>query len=99
MLENTISEWIECISKYYSTNRNTINYQFKVQTSNNQLKNDVLEFLEAKIVQEQANTSIMQSHSQAYYTSRNLTNLTEILVQENPDREESTQGFDCVIKD
>ncbi|CAB4382273.1 unnamed protein product [Rhizophagus irregularis] len=94
MLENTISEWIECISKYYSTNKNTINYQFKVQTSNNQLKNDVLEFLEAKIVQEQANTSIMQSHPKAYYTSRNLT---EILFQENSDREESNQGYELMI--
>ncbi|PKK59548.1 HCP-like protein, partial [Rhizophagus irregularis] len=66
----------------------------ELQTSNNQLKNDVLEFLEAKIVQEQANTSIMQSHPKAYYTSRNLT---EILFQENSDREESNQGYELMI--
>ena len=52
----------------------------------------MLEFVEANkaLVQEQANTSIMQSHPQAYYTSRKLT---EILVQEE------SQGFDCMIED
>uniref|UniRef100_U9SFY3 Uncharacterized protein n=1 Tax=Rhizophagus irregularis (strain DAOM 181602 / DAOM 197198 / MUCL 43194) TaxID=747089 RepID=U9SFY3_RHIID len=47
----------------------------------------MLEFVEANktLVQEQANTSIMQSHPQAYYTSRKFT---EILTQEG------TQGLD-----
>ncbi|RGB28200.1 kinase-like domain-containing protein, partial [Rhizophagus diaphanus] len=76
MLENTISEWIECVNEYYRLNRNG-NYQI----INNQLTNDMFEFVAADktLVQEQVNTSIMQSHSQEYYTSRKFT---EILVQE-----------------
>ncbi|GBC38414.2 kinase-like domain-containing protein [Rhizophagus irregularis DAOM 181602=DAOM 197198] len=46
---------------------------------------------EANLVQEQVNTSIIQSHSQAYYTSRKLS---EILIQED------SQSFDdCKIED
>uniref|UniRef100_U9UAJ2 Uncharacterized protein n=1 Tax=Rhizophagus irregularis (strain DAOM 181602 / DAOM 197198 / MUCL 43194) TaxID=747089 RepID=U9UAJ2_RHIID len=49
------------------------------------------EFVEADkaLLQEQANAFIMQSHPQAYYTSRKLT---EILVQEE------SQGFDLSSK-
>ncbi|PKK71209.1 hypothetical protein RhiirC2_745105 [Rhizophagus irregularis] len=52
----------------------------------------MLEFVEADkaLMQEQANTSAIQSHLQAYYTSRKLT---EILIQEE------TQGLDCAIED
>ncbi|POG70948.1 kinase-like domain-containing protein [Rhizophagus irregularis DAOM 181602=DAOM 197198] len=108
MLVNTISEWIECINEYYRLNRNG-NYQFRVHAINNQLTNDMFELVVADktSVQEQvntsimqshlqANTSIMQSHSQVYYTSRKLT---EILVQEYSVQEESTQGYDCAIED
>uniref|UniRef100_U9U814 Uncharacterized protein n=1 Tax=Rhizophagus irregularis (strain DAOM 181602 / DAOM 197198 / MUCL 43194) TaxID=747089 RepID=U9U814_RHIID len=88
MLENIISEWIRCISEYYRINRDG-NYEFVVPGINNQLKNDMLEFVEADktLMQEQANTSIIQYHLQAYYTSRKLT---EILVQEE------TQGLDSL---
>ncbi|CAB4380694.1 unnamed protein product [Rhizophagus irregularis] len=91
MLENIISEWIRCINEYYRINRDG-NYRYEVLDINNQLKDDMFEFVEANkaLVQEQANTSIIQSHSQAYYTSRKLT---EILVQEE------SQGFDCKIED
>ena|SRR5688572_2870067 len=91
MLENIISGWIRCINEYYRFNRDE-NYQFEVPDINNQLKDDMLEFVEANkaLVQKQANTSIIQSHPQAYYTSRKPT---EILVQEE------SQGFDCKIDD
>ncbi|CAB4373522.1 unnamed protein product [Rhizophagus irregularis] len=89
MLENIISEWISYINLYYK-NRDR-NYVPIIL--DNQLKNDMLEFVEANkaLVQEQANSSItLQSHPQAYYTSRKLT---EILVQEMSD------CFECVIED
>ncbi|CAB4399853.1 unnamed protein product [Rhizophagus irregularis] len=91
MLENILSEWIRGISEYYRINRDG-NYVFVVPGINNQLKNNMLEFVEADktLMQEQANTSIIQYHLQAYYTSRKLT---EILVQEE------TQGLDCIIED
>src|SRR6266496_3232969 len=77
MLENIISEWIKCINKYYRINRNGY-YEFKVPNIDDQLEDNMLEFVKANeaLVQEQANISIIQSHPQAYYTSRNLT--TEI---------------------
>ncbi|RGB30585.1 hypothetical protein C1646_817829 [Rhizophagus diaphanus] len=91
MLENILSEWNRCISEYYKINRDG-NYKYEVLGINNQLKDDMLEFVKADkaLMQEQANTSVIQSHSQAYYTSRKLT---EILVQEE------TQGLDCIIED
>ncbi|EXX62283.1 hypothetical protein RirG_163190 [Rhizophagus irregularis DAOM 197198w] len=90
MLENIISEWIECISDYYRINRDG-NYKFDVPNIDNQLKDVMLEFVMANksLSQEQVNPSITQSHPQAHYTSRKLA---EILVQE-------TQGFECVIED
>ncbi|CAB4493103.1 unnamed protein product [Rhizophagus irregularis] len=90
MLENTLSEWSRCISEYYKINRDG-NYKYEVPGINNQLKNDMLEFAEADkaLMQEQVNTSVIQSHLQAYYTSHKLT---EILVQEE------TQGLDCIIE-
>ncbi|CAB4478634.1 unnamed protein product [Rhizophagus irregularis] len=90
MLENIISEWIECISDYYRINRDG-NYIFDVPNIDNQLKDVMLEFVIANksLSQEQVNPSITQSHPQAHYTSRKLA---EILVQE-------TQGFECVIED
>ncbi|GBC41295.1 kinase-like domain-containing protein [Rhizophagus irregularis DAOM 181602=DAOM 197198] len=89
MLENIISEWIRCINEYYEINRDG-NYKYLVPITDNQLKNDMEEFVEADkaLLQEQANAFIIQSHPQAYYTSRKLT---EILVQE------VSQGFDYMI--
>ncbi|CAB4492576.1 unnamed protein product [Rhizophagus irregularis] len=92
MLENIISEWIRCINEFYSINRDG-NYKYEVPNiDDNPLKNDMLEFIEANeaIIQEQANISTIQSHPQAYYTSRKLT---EILVQE------VSQCYDCKIGD
>ncbi|UZO23560.1 uncharacterized protein OCT59_015894 [Rhizophagus irregularis] len=90
MLENIISEWIRCIDKYYEVNWGR-NHKY-VPNIDNSLKNDMSEFVEANeaLVQEQANISTIQSHPQAYYASRKLT---EILVQE------VTQCFDCKIDD
>ncbi|PKK55710.1 hypothetical protein RhiirC2_858904 [Rhizophagus irregularis] len=83
MLEDIISEWIRCINEYYRINRDG-NYKFEVSNIDNKLKDDMFEFIKANktLVQEQASTSIIQSHTQAYYTSRKLT---EILVQEKSD--------------
>ncbi|RGB40678.1 kinase-like domain-containing protein [Rhizophagus diaphanus] len=91
MLENIISEWIRCINMYCEINRDG-NYIYSVPITDNQLKNDMFEFVEADkaLLQEQVNVFIMQSHPQAYYISRKLTG---ILVQEE------SQGFDCMIKD
>ncbi|CAB4493748.1 unnamed protein product [Rhizophagus irregularis] len=88
MLENIISEWTRCISEYYNLNRKG-DYKYKVSNIDIQLENDMLEFVEANksLVQEQANTFIIQSHPQAYYTSRKLTEILE------------TQGFECMIED
>ncbi|CAB4390889.1 unnamed protein product [Rhizophagus irregularis] len=76
MLENIISEWIRCINKYYEINRDG-NYIYEVSNIDNKLKDDMLEFIKANktLVQEQANASIIQSHTQAYYTSRKLTEI------------------------
>jgi serine/threonine protein kinase len=80
ILENIISDWIRCINEYYRVNRDG-NYAFKVSDINNQLEDDMLEFVDANkaIEQKQANdTSIIkQSHSQAYYKSRKVTEILD----------------------
>ncbi|POG66880.1 kinase-like domain-containing protein [Rhizophagus irregularis DAOM 181602=DAOM 197198] len=58
--------------------------QEQANTSNNQLE------VNKALAQEQANTSTMQSHPQAYYTSRKLT---EIFYQDE------TEGLELAIKD
>ncbi|UZO24752.1 uncharacterized protein OCT59_017046 [Rhizophagus irregularis] len=99
MLENIISEWIRWINEYYKVNRDG-NYKYLVPNIDNQLKNNVLEFVEADkaLVQEQANDFIIQYHPQAYYTSRKLT---EILVHEYSKIlvHGYSECFDCIIKD
>ncbi|GES79896.1 kinase-like domain-containing protein [Rhizophagus clarus] len=73
-LEYKITEWIRCIDEYYKYNRD----EFEVPNIDNKLKNDMLEFVKANnsLTQKQANIStIVQSHSQAYYTSRNITEI------------------------
>ncbi|CAB4387813.1 uncharacterized protein OCT59_020006 [Rhizophagus irregularis] len=62
MLEHIISEWIRCIDIYYVINSDG-NYQFKSNEIDDQLENDMLEFVEANkaLVQEQANTSNIQN--------------------------------------
>jgi hypothetical protein len=89
MLESIISKWIRCINNYYELNRDG-NYKYQVPNIDNQLTYDMLEFVVANktLVQEQANASVIQSHPQAYYTSRKLT---EFLVQEKSD------CFECKI--
>jgi serine/threonine protein kinase len=93
ILENIVSEWNRCINKYFTINIDG-NNTFEVPNIDDQLKNNTLEFLKANetlVVQEQANISIIQSHPQAYYTSRKLS---EILIQEES---EETQCFDEFI--
>ncbi|GBC08409.1 hypothetical protein RclHR1_00810001 [Rhizophagus clarus] len=75
--EYMISEWIRCINEYYKINRDG-NHKFMPPNVDNKLKDDMLEFVKADntLVQEQANISTtVQSHSQAYYTSRNITEI------------------------
>ncbi|CAB4474467.1 unnamed protein product [Rhizophagus irregularis] len=95
-------EW-KCVNKYYELNRD-VNYIYGVPDIDNQLKklkNNMLEFVKANeaLVQEQANISIIQSHSQEYYTSRNVSkeiekskNVSESFVQEYSDLVE------CIVK-
>ncbi|CAB4485825.1 unnamed protein product [Rhizophagus irregularis] len=92
ILENIISEWNRCIDKYFIINIDG-NNTLDVPNVDNQLKSNILEFVKEKetLVQEQENISIIQSHPQAYYTSRKLT---EILIQEES---EETQCFDEFI--
>jgi serine/threonine protein kinase len=88
MLEKIIYEWIKCINEYYSMNKDGV-YKFEVlNIVDNQLKDDMLEFVKANedLVQKQANTSIIQSHSQTCYKSRKLT---EIL--------DESKCLDCMI--
>ncbi|GBC04102.1 hypothetical protein RclHR1_05510003 [Rhizophagus clarus] len=80
--EHKISEWIRYISEYYRINRDG-NYKYLVPDINNELKNDMNEFVEANntnLVQEQNIFTTVQSHPQAYYTSRNMT---KILVKDD----------------
>ncbi|GBC39458.2 uncharacterized protein OCT59_011806 [Rhizophagus irregularis] len=92
-LENIISEWIKCINRYYAANSDG-NYLYEVPDINNQLKIDMLEFIEGNEAlvqeQEQENASIIKFHPQACYTSRKLT---EIYFQEE------SQDFDSMIID
>ncbi|POG66278.1 kinase-like domain-containing protein, partial [Rhizophagus irregularis DAOM 181602=DAOM 197198] len=93
MLENIISGWIKYVNGYYERNTDRNCCIFIVPAGiDDQLKNDMFEFVNANkaLVQEQANTSIVQSHSQACYTSRKLT---EILIQEN------SECFECLIEE
>ncbi|CAB4477630.1 unnamed protein product [Rhizophagus irregularis] len=90
MLENIISKWIEYITNDKFCEKDSGgNYKYVILDIDIQLRNDMLEFIEADrtLVQEQAeqtNTSILQPHSQACYTSRKFS---------------QSQGFDCVIED
>ncbi|GET03113.1 kinase-like domain-containing protein [Rhizophagus clarus] len=82
-LEHKISEWVRSIGEYYRINRDG-SYKIEVPNANNKLKNDIFEFVKANntLSQEQAtniSTTIVQSHSQAYYTSRKLTEISNCL--------------------
>ncbi|CAB5377284.1 unnamed protein product [Rhizophagus irregularis] len=80
-LEIDMLEFVEANKALVQEQANTSNNKI-----DNQLENDMLE----TSVQEQANTSIIQSHSQAYYTSRKLT---EILLQDK------SECWECEVKD
>ena len=90
-LEYKISEWVRCINKFYEINRDG-DYKYQVPDVNNKLYNDMLEFVEANntLAQEQTNIStIVQPHSQAYSTSRNIT---KVLVKED------SECLECTIE-
>ncbi|GET53730.1 kinase-like domain-containing protein [Rhizophagus irregularis DAOM 181602=DAOM 197198] len=89
IIENTISEWLRCVNEYYKLNGED-EPRYEVPNIDNQLKNDMYEFIKANSVLtlEQDNISVLQTHPQAYYTSRLLT---EILYQNN------SECLDCII--
>ena len=96
-LENTISEWLRCINEYYKINSNNkSNLRYEVSGINSQLRNDMEEFLKANeiLMNEQAST-IVQSHSQAYFTSRLLDFTKDVDKFLNL----NSEGFDCMITD
>jgi hypothetical protein len=109
-LEYKISEWIRCIGGYYEFNKDG-KYRIEVPNVDNNLKNDMLEFVEADntLAQEQVNLStIVQFHSQAYYTGHILDftskKLNEILESEDSQVYHMSTGItkdleDCVIED
>ncbi|CAB4397281.1 unnamed protein product [Rhizophagus irregularis] len=76
IIENTISEWLRCINEYYKVNGED-GQRNLVPNIDNQLKNDMYEFIKANrvLTQEQANISVLQTHPQAYYTSHSLTEI------------------------
>ncbi|GES83946.1 kinase-like domain-containing protein [Rhizophagus clarus] len=83
-IEHKLSEWIRCIDEYYQINRN-VNYNLKVPNVDSKSESDMLEFVEANnyLEQEQAcDTIIVHSCPQAYYMSRELT---EIRFKEDSD--------------
>ncbi|CAB5360114.1 unnamed protein product [Rhizophagus irregularis] len=93
IIENTISEWLRCINDYYTLNAEDDEDNKQIYIIPNidiQLRNDMHEFIKANrvLTQEQANISVSQTHPQACYISRLLT---EILYQNN------SECLDCII--
>ncbi|PKC08409.1 hypothetical protein RhiirA5_416940 [Rhizophagus irregularis] len=85
MLEDIISEWARCINYYRISSDGK--YKCAIRNIDNQLQNDMLEFVKANddLVQGRTSTSIIQYHSHAYHTSRSLTEIVN---------QEESQGFD-----
>ncbi|RIA80051.1 kinase-like domain-containing protein [Glomus cerebriforme] len=91
-LENIISQWLRCVNEYYKINKNCKNKDvLMVDDIDNQSRSDMYELVRANeaLTQEQINTSSIQFHPQACYTSRLLT---EILDQNN------SECLDCIIE-
>jgi hypothetical protein len=67
-----------------------VNYRLIVPNIDNQLKDDIVEFVKANeaLIQTQANTSSIESHPQAHYT---ICKLSEILDQS------MSECLDCAI--
>lgn len=84
-LEYIISQWLRCINQYYELNKKNGG---NIEDGNNdakflsfdmfQFKNDIFEFVKANntLSQEKTDTSIIQFHSQAFYTSRSFTEIS-----------------------
>ncbi|RIA80256.1 hypothetical protein C1645_843085 [Glomus cerebriforme] len=89
-LEIIISQWLTCVNEYYRINGEKDKNTLVVSDIDNQSRNDMYEFVRANeaLTQEQVDTPIIQFHSQAYYTSRLLT---EILNQKN------SECLDCIV--
>ncbi|CAB4380485.1 unnamed protein product [Rhizophagus irregularis] len=85
MLENIISKWIEYITNDKFCEKDSGgNYKYVIFDIDIQLRNDMLEFIEAD--RTLTNASILQPHPQACYTSRKFS-------------QEESRGFDCMIED
>ncbi|RIA98072.1 hypothetical protein C1645_813319 [Glomus cerebriforme] len=97
-LENIITQWLKCVNEYYKLNdENDENAKVIYNVSSdidNQFRSDMYEFVEANkaLKQEQFNTSIIQFHPQAYYTSRLLT----VILDQNYSND--LLGLYCIIE-
>ena len=108
-LEKTISEWLSCFDKCKIVKGSiitidtidTIGAEHITSINNSQALNIMKEF-EKVSVQSQANSSIMQSHSQSYYTSRFLRKINEdekaiFNSDSNYIIEDKSECYDCEI--
>jgi len=108
-LEKTISEWLSCFDKCKIVKGSiitidtidTIGAEHITSINNSQALNIMKEF-EKVSVQSQANSSIMQSHSQSYYTSRFLRKVNEdekaiFNSDSNYIVEDKSECYDCEI--
>ncbi|CAB4493201.1 unnamed protein product [Rhizophagus irregularis] len=77
MLENIISEWTS-IDEYYSVSRDG-NYIFEVPNIDNQLENDMLEFVDKALTQEKA-TEILLLYNLIYKHTIQVENLLRLNV-------------------
>ncbi|RIA92889.1 kinase-like domain-containing protein [Glomus cerebriforme] len=88
-LEDIISQWLRCINKHYKINNENDEYIItEVSDIDIQSRSDMNEFVKANksnesSTQEQNNNS----HPQASYTSRLLTEIIE----------KTSEGLDCII--
>ncbi|RIA84048.1 hypothetical protein C1645_880160 [Glomus cerebriforme] len=78
-IEIVISQWLKCVNEYYELNNDKNENTLEVSDIDDQSRNDMYEFIRANetLTQEQIDTSIIQFHPQAYYTSRLLTEILD----------------------
>ncbi|RIA87122.1 kinase-like domain-containing protein [Glomus cerebriforme] len=91
-LEIIITQWLTCVNEHYRLNGEFCDKVILITNDiDNQSRNDMYEFVRANksLTQEQIDTSIIQFHPQACYTSRLLT---KILDQKN------SECLDCIIE-
>ncbi|PKC02258.1 hypothetical protein RhiirA5_425510 [Rhizophagus irregularis] len=78
MLENIISEWTS-IDEYYSVSRDG-NYIFEVPNIDNQLENDMLEFVDKALTQEKATEILLLYFEDNEYERQTLIQMCTIKI-------------------